>query len=653
MPFEKTIDGIVSSGQRPIWLARIRYVYESAGAPAYDFLYAATAMPPNAHVPISAMIANMPEFGIEIAEQTLTGQMTVTVGALVLDDENSASRAFGEVLLHDQPVVLSVGLPEWNTADFVPVFTAYAQPSEVNGGKRTINLYTVDAFTNTSVGGKVVNGVEIPTVIGYCANVFLPQTDANTLEHAFDCRKFVGIYLYGDTPAIRAVRDRGASLGSSPAFPNLLLEYATWPNLGSVFGTQTAIFPDGATDEIVLPGHTCEVNDVLQIFEDSGATPAFGGLTMKQQYWVVAKSANRVKVSLTRGGAVIDLSAAVGAGYFSVIWRRFFIDSVNQKIYLSNQNQGEVTADFAVPPKLAVNPDGSINTGFTSTAKPFEALLDLALDVLPVDRIDYAAFAALDTQFTAATLYGVGWAYTGPSEPLASLTITQRENLQSIFDRVLIPLGCWWGHGIDGRLTVGFTNEQVAPAIAEARVITADELRERNPDGITITPFPTTYSSALWRSRPISHPQTDLVGAVTADDRKRWQSEYAYSVEASNTLDTGPFATAYAAYIKRGARLDLNAAIWWGFSAPNYIAKIPSQLLGKYKPGTFTAAMADSLAALTGKIGDAWIVYGDQAEIANGVKALRRGVRCNPDAGTCVSLLAFRSSYTAQVARYG
>lgn len=80
---------------------------------------------------------------------------------------------------------------------------------------------------------------------------------------------------------------------------------------GTVYGRPGYFTLDSATDTITSAAHLL-ANDHRVLFFTTGTLPA--GLSPATLYWVVGAAANTFQVSLTQGGAAVDLTAAAGSG---------------------------------------------------------------------------------------------------------------------------------------------------------------------------------------------------------------------------------------------------------------------------------------------------------------------------------------------------
>lgn len=98
------------------------------------------------------------------------------------------------------------------------------------------------------------------------------------------------------------------------------------------FGT---IDPTLTNDQVFSPGHGMADGDRVMLFNTFGETLATG-LTEGTIYFVVSSAANTFKVSLTLGGAAVDITA-LGGG--EVFWQR-----VVPEVFAA---QGQVTAAVA------------------------------------------------------------------------------------------------------------------------------------------------------------------------------------------------------------------------------------------------------------------------------------------------------------------
>jgi hypothetical protein len=91
------------------------------------------------------------------------------------------------------------------------------------------------------------------------------------------------------------------------------------------------------------------VDDVI-IFRQVAAGALFTGLASNTQYWVIAAglTPNDFRLSLTRGGAAVNITGAVLTGAWRVERRRFYIDAAAATISLSSLPAYRATMDFNV-----------------------------------------------------------------------------------------------------------------------------------------------------------------------------------------------------------------------------------------------------------------------------------------------------------------
>jgi hypothetical protein len=70
------------------------------------------------------------------------------------------------------------------------------------------------------------------------------------------------------------------------------------------------------TEEITITGHGFSANQQVYLSNSGGALPA--GLSSSTLYYILVVSANVIKLSLTSGGAAVDITAAAGGGTHSI-----------------------------------------------------------------------------------------------------------------------------------------------------------------------------------------------------------------------------------------------------------------------------------------------------------------------------------------------
>jgi hypothetical protein len=90
-----------------------------------------------------------------------------------------------------------------------------------------------------------------------------------------------------------------------------LTENETWlfNRLAKIFGTYQLIeATDGGTDKLTITAHSIPANTVARVESVGGAVPA--GLSATVAYYVLVSDANNIQLSLTSGGAAVDITGA-------------------------------------------------------------------------------------------------------------------------------------------------------------------------------------------------------------------------------------------------------------------------------------------------------------------------------------------------------
>ena len=116
----------------------------------------------------------------------------------------------------------------------------------------------------------------------------------------------------------------------------MLSDIADWGR-GAAHSTFTV---DTATDELISVAHGLAV-DAVVYFNTSGTMP--GGITADTKYFVISITADRFKISITKGGAAIDIISA-GSGTHS-IYDGFLVPDFRGRTPLGADNMGGASAD--------------------------------------------------------------------------------------------------------------------------------------------------------------------------------------------------------------------------------------------------------------------------------------------------------------------
>lgn len=477
---------------RLVLLAEVEFAYEAAGNPATGTIYLADrdyATEPTdtpASTPYRDVITAAPDFTRAIDLKTLGGRGSRAAGGtLELNNADGSLDFLLDVIMDGRDVRFYLGDASWARADFRLVGVAAIASVSGDDASVTLDLRDKNYLLDVSVIGDPMpsgpnEGKPKPIVLGlvknfdvgpylldeanlvYCINNF--ELEAN----AFSLR-------------ISDVRDAGGSLDDGDLF-----------NFTS--GSMTA---DAGTNTLThTTPHGLSENDVVH-FLALIAGALFTGLSSNTQYWVIATglTANDFRLSLTKGGAAVDITGTGMSGTWRLLRRRFYVDGPNATLQLSSPPAGRVTMDYA-----GVDAGGVLGVGNTSPHKAFKWLLQNYTQ-LAAEEYDEAALDALGG-FTMA--YG--------------RAILDRVNLIDLLDEIAFCSTSWYGWGHDGVLTVGVL--ELYDLDAQTPIATIDG---SDFDAVSVENLSLPWGRVVVDVDKNVVVQTDgLLDSIDAEDRSRW-----------------------------------------------------------------------------------------------------------------------------------
>jgi hypothetical protein len=523
------------SGARLRVLAEIKFAYQTGSGPAEAAIYLAdgvyttqpTDSPPN--VRYRDAIASSPSFSRAIDLAKLGGRMTTGLGSLVLHNLDGQLDFLLDVIVDGRDISFFVGdggdaaagIAPWARSDFRLVGMATIGAVKSDDNQATIELrdrnFKLDV---TLVGATIASGPNAgkpkPINVGYINNFDLTPylLDATTLKYYLNDFPMAGTMI-ATTSGVIDVRDSGASLG-----PAIVVLFGS--------GSLNTLTANAATDTLTLApaAHGLADDDVVWFTNHTGAQfPAsqtlVAPITNFTQYWVIASglTANNFKLSLTRGGAAIDItSSSVDSGAWDIYRNRFFIDGTNATLQLSSAPAGRVTMDTYV----------IASSGLVAGTTPHDAFLYYLQNYAPrlaASDYDQAAIVALAAaEASTGTLYG--------------RSILDRMNLLEILDEIALGTQSWYGSRADGVLTVGKLDLANLDGVSPIDAIDANDI-----DGtLECANLPLPWGRVVVDADVNVVQQTDgLVNSVSATNRSRWAQKF-----ATRTTTTDPAGTDYA-----------------------------------------------------------------------------------------------------------
>jgi hypothetical protein len=334
------------SGGEVVLLAEIEFAYETAAGPATGTIYLSDGKyrtkegESPSRTRYRDVIAAAPTFARAINLEKLGGQWTMSEGSLRLDNPEGAMDWLFDLIMDGREVRLYAGRGgdnPWPRADFRLVNVATVVSVSSDETATTITLRDKNYPLDRSViGDPIASGPNAgkpkPVIAGSVYNVDLTPylLDATALTYSIGTDPVT----YPTLLSSISVYDVGISLRTD--------SFITSINSG----TLTA---NAGTDTLTYAAHGLAVNDVI-VFQTVGS-PALvlpTPLAVDTQYWVLASglNANDFKLSLTRGGAAIDLTGTTVANSGEASRRRYYVDATVPHVQMSSMPAGRLTADL-------------------------------------------------------------------------------------------------------------------------------------------------------------------------------------------------------------------------------------------------------------------------------------------------------------------
>lgn len=486
-------------------LCEIAFAYESAGAMAEGTLYLSdrgyrtdsTQSPPNAVYP--SRIKNAPDLERRFDVNALGGRGLVSVASMTLDNPDGGLDFMLDLIADGREARFYLGSPDWRREDFRLAFVAVTQTiRDTNAREIEVTFRDKSYLLDDSLVGDAIAtgpnaGKPKPILLGRVKNFDLTPYLLDSSALTYYVNNFALDSSFG-TSIFPTVRDSGVSLTDLDLF-----------FMDS--GTTTA---NAGTDTINHPAHGLEVADVV-CFGGSGSL--FAGLSPGTQYWVIAAgfTVDDFRLSLTKGGAAVDITGTAITGSWACDRRRFYCDASAATIELSSPPAGLVTVDIA-----AIDAGGFLGSA-TTPHRAFEYLLANHTQ-LEASEYDTASIDALDTAETSeGSLYG--------------RAILDRVNVLELLDEIAKSTFSWYGWNAAGVLTVGrldLANIDAAEAVAD---ITAGKLLAHP----SCEQLRLLHGKVTLDARRNVVTQADgLASSVSAEDRTRWAQPFQTRVSSTD-----------------------------------------------------------------------------------------------------------------------
>jgi hypothetical protein len=542
---------------RLVLLAELKFAYETASGPAEGTTYLSSRqyrtspLDSPANTAYRAVIANSPEFSRSINLQKLGGRTELQIGSLVLNNTNGAVDFLLDAIVDARAVSFYVGdagdaasgLQPWARSDFRAVGTAVmAAVRASNDEELVVDLHDKTYLLDVTVVGPTIAtgpnaGKPKPLVLGRARNLDISPflLDAVTLTYAINGSGLSTSVNSGSSAG--PVRDRGSSLSTTSFY----------------FFDNTIMSANAGTDTLTsTTPHLLNANDVIQFRgTGGGAHSLFTGLVIGTQYWVLGSglTANDFKLSLTQGGAAVDITGTVLTGAFQIDQARYYVDAAAGTLQLSTTSAGLVTADV-----FGTLATAGIHGAFKYLIQTYSGLAASEYDTTSMDAL--AAIEVLESGN-----YG--------------RAILDRMNLLTLLDEIATASGSWYGWDASGVLKVGRLDLANLDAATSVDTITTSEIM----NDIDCQNLPVPFGRVVVDTRANYAVQTsDFNGAVTASDRSKYGQQF-----QKRTTSTDPATTSYLAnwWDYHKSATDSAPMPIWGFEGAEQ-------------------AMADRLAALYG-----------------------------------------------------
>jgi len=493
----------------PTVLVEIERARESGGVLATDTIYIADrpyrTLPTDtpASQPYRDVVMQAPECSRSINLESLGGRGSTAKGEIVMNNADNAVGFLLDAIIDAREARSYYGDFTWARSDFrlmdvATVGSVSAQNDKLIAVRLRDKNLLLDA---TIIGTPILTGPNAgkpkPVLFGDVVNLDLTPylLDSANLTYVFNT------YAMVDYQSVVTVRDGGVSL------------------LATGFsGTNAAITADAGTETITKVGHGLAVNDVIVMFGNT-----FAGLSLNTQYWVIAAglTADNFRLSLTKGGAAVDITGTTFAGTMVVVNRRWYVDAAAATIQLSSSPAGRVTADV-----LAAAASGGDGADQLNPHRAFRYILDNWTTVTAAQR-HTASFAALVTAESNLAQHRWGRA------------VLDRMNVLDLLDEIALLTLSWYGWRSDGLLAVGKLDLANIDSETAIDTITDDDML----GDLSAENLPLPWGKINLEGSPHVVTQTDgLFASLTASERSFYAQQFGTHVATTDPGTTGYLA---------------------------------------------------------------------------------------------------------------
>lgn len=589
-------------------LAEMAFAYESVGAPAEGTVYFANrpfATRPT-DTPASTRyrdaISALPSISRRVNPDSLGGITEVSVGKLELDNADGELDFLLDLIVDGREVRFYLGDQSWPRSDFRLVQIALSEVVEAPGDDRVeVLLRDQRLLLDKAIAGDVVNDERRkPIVVGYAAGGY----SIEPVEKSAANLEYYVLQNYADGAA-SAVRDNGVDLSS-----------------GIIFAAdETQLTVNAGTDTLTKTGHGLAVNDVVDFVASLGSF-FLQGISQGTQYWVISAglTADDFRLSTTKGGSAVNLSAHSGTGTVDVTRKRYFDNvDVDGTITLSSTPSGRITVDVVgfLPSQSTV--DGGVG----------ELVRALLVDYGGIDSADIetSTFRTADSAITA-------------NDQLCGRVVTERENLLDVLDDVARVTQICYGPDHEGTWHAFRLNLSGLSAATPTRALTASDLFGepvvRNARVITGT----VAVRSRKNERPLSYGE--LAASVSVADKRTYSGQFRDVRES-----TAPSGTAYSGNWQGFYRTAVRREVEGAFAATGAnITSIADEILGDLVPHVRAIEVETDLRPYEWRLGDVVLftyprygfdagvncrVVDIQSDLVNGACKLKLLTKVSPD----------------------
>lgn len=561
---------LIGDGPRVV-LAELRFSYESAGAPAEGTVYLSSGSyftrpedsPPN--VAYRDTISGLPGVRMSINPDSLGGFTQISVGELTLHNGDGSLDFLLDLIIDGREVNFYLGSPEWPRSDFRVMLSVLAESAAADGDD-TIRITLRDhrLLLDRAIAGDVVTAEKRKPLI-FC---FGSQAYANSIEpvllDSVDLDYCV-LQNYANSGLGSFVRDNGAELSAAGfAFDN------------------TTLTVNAGTDTFTFVAHGLDEHDVVRITRTSGSG-FYTGITSATQYWVISAglTLDDFRISLTKGGAAIDITGSTLAGAGDVTVRRYFDNvAVDGTIQLSSPPAGRVTVDVK---GLSASQSTSPTSG--GIGELMRAML-----------IDYGDIASGDID--AASFQDIYSEFPSFYEQFAARAVLTRENLLDVLDDLSRVGQIYWGTDRTGTFRAFRLNLSALSGETADHELTADG----------VIGYPKVANQRVINGRVFINSgenYTQLTyGELAASLSDATKAAYAAKYRETGA-DDGPTGTAYATAWQDYFKTAVDTVLEGAFAMDGIrINSTADEIIGDLHPHIRVVDLETDLRAYNWRLGD-------------------------------------------------